>query len=156
MSHCWDYVYLRKHKASAVSLWLCTPSTYFTKCFCARQEWCWRGWFRQRTKEHLVTPPRRECIPMHLLHQSLALICSCLVCTDSQLFILRPTGYTHSRISIPWKQNSNTGWSDSGVYLWRVKGKSEGHFIILWSLKKWWHLLLLSLLYLFHLIFLKL
>lgn len=31
MSHCWDYVYLRKDKASAVSLWLCMPSTYFTK-----------------------------------------------------------------------------------------------------------------------------
>lgn len=32
MSHCWDYVYLRKDKASAVSLWWCMPSTYFTKC----------------------------------------------------------------------------------------------------------------------------
>lgn len=35
VSHCWDYVYLRKDKASAVSLWLCTPSTSFTKCLCA-------------------------------------------------------------------------------------------------------------------------
>ena len=89
-----------------------------------RQEWCGRDQFRQRIKEHLVTPPRRKCIPKHLLHQNPAFICPCLVCTDCQpLIILRSKGYTHSRMFLSWKQNSNTSWFGNRGYLWRVKGK---------------------------------
>ena len=83
-----------------------------------QQEWWGRGQFRQRIKEHLVTPPRRKCIPKHLLHQNPAFICPCLVCTDCQpLIILRSKRYTHSRMFLSWKQNSNTSWFGNGGYI---------------------------------------
>lgn len=118
-----------------------------------RREWCGRGQFRQRIKEHLVTPPRRKCVKPS--HQNPALICPCLVCTDCQpLIILRPKGYTHSRMFSFLKiRNSSTSWFGNGGYLSRVKGKVRDTLLFFLKTITWWNLLLVSLLYLFYLIF---
>lgn len=113
--------------------------TLYLFCQTLWQEWCWRGWFRQRTKEQLVTPPRRDHIPRRLLHQRPALISPCLIvywlCAinhpQTKQYIQQ------SRMLLSWKGNSDMFWSDNGSYLWRVKRKNEGHLpIIVWSLKK--------------------